>query len=162
MNKWPIVITTSLWPYTIMNVCNSLNDTSSKHRDKTRIELFTKTHMKPNLSHHHHIGNPVYVLERKLATGTPWQWWWARARVGIYHGKSPSHARSVSLALNPHIGMVSPQFHLKYDDMFKIIQGRRHMVFGISSVIFLIIHDQLRHQGYSKTMRQSPERTRKR
>jgi hypothetical protein len=131
MNKWPIVITTSLWPYTIMNFCNSLNDTSSKHGDKTRIELFTKMDVKPNLNPHHHIGIPVYVLERNLATGTPWQKWWARACVGIYLGKSPRRARSIGLVLNPHKGMVSPQFHLKYYDTFEMIRGLRKASRGI-------------------------------
>jgi hypothetical protein len=42
MNKWPVAITTNFWPYAIMNVCNSLNDTSSKNGMKTR-ELFAGT-----------------------------------------------------------------------------------------------------------------------
>jgi hypothetical protein len=84
-----------------------------------------------NLNHHHHVGILVYVLERNLATGTPWQKWWARARVGNYLGKSPRHARSVGLVLNPYMGMVSPQFHLKYDDTFETIRGLREVSHGI-------------------------------
>jgi hypothetical protein len=30
MQRWPIAITTNLWPYAIVNVCDCLNDTSSK------------------------------------------------------------------------------------------------------------------------------------
>jgi hypothetical protein len=58
-----------LWPYAIMNVCNCLNNTSSKHGEKSRIELFTRSNVRPNLNHHHHVGIPVYVLHKQLQQG---------------------------------------------------------------------------------------------
>jgi hypothetical protein len=64
MQRWPIAVTTNLWPYAIVNVCNYLNDTFSKHGEKSRIEMFTKTEVQPNLNHHHHIGVPVCVLNQ--------------------------------------------------------------------------------------------------
>ncbi len=36
--------------------------------------------------------------------------------MGIYIGRSPSHASNVGLILNPTTGHVSPQFHAVYDD----------------------------------------------
>jgi hypothetical protein len=50
--------------YKLMALRSSKYDTSSKHREKSRIELFTRTNVRPNLNHHHHIGIQVYVLER--------------------------------------------------------------------------------------------------
>ena len=38
---------------------------------------------------------------------------------GIYLGFSPNHSRSVALVLNPQTGLVLPQFHVKFDDMFE-------------------------------------------
>jgi hypothetical protein len=34
MHRWPLAITTNLWPYAILNVCSTLNDTSSKYGEK--------------------------------------------------------------------------------------------------------------------------------
>jgi hypothetical protein len=41
----------------------------------------------------------------------------------MYLGKSPRHARNVGLVLNPATGMVSPQYHLRYDDTFETARG---------------------------------------
>jgi hypothetical protein len=45
--------------------------------------------------------------------------WTERARVGLYLGPSPQHARSVHLVLNIATGLVSPQFHVSFDDHFE-------------------------------------------
>ena len=47
--------------------------------------------------------------------------WNNRAQVGIYLGRSPRHARNVALILNVHTGLVSPQFHVKFDKRFKTV-----------------------------------------
>jgi hypothetical protein len=49
--------------------------------------------------------------------------WWPHPKISVYLGKSQRHARSISLVLNPKTGDVSPQFHVKYDDTFKINCG---------------------------------------
>ena len=36
---------------------------------------------------------------------------------------SPSHAKSVALVLNPRTGLVSPQFHIRFDDDFDMVKG---------------------------------------
>ena len=41
--------------------------------------------------------------------------------MGIYVGRSPSHASNVGLILNPRTGHVSPQFHVVYDDDFTTV-----------------------------------------
>jgi hypothetical protein len=46
--------------------------------------------------------------------------------MGIYVGHSPSHATNVSLILNPQTGHVSPQFHLVYNDDFKMVAYLRN------------------------------------
>ena len=48
--------------------------------------------------------------------------WEPRARLGINLGPSPRHAVSVSLLLNLQISMVSPQFHISYDNFFKTVR----------------------------------------
>jgi hypothetical protein len=51
--------------------------------------------------------------------------WMPRARVGIYFGRSPKHARNIASVLNLRTGFVSPQFHVKFDDTFEKVRGIR-------------------------------------
>ncbi len=45
--------------------------------------------------------------------------------MGIYVGRSPSHASNVSLVLNPRTGHVSPQFHVVCDYDFTTVSYLR-------------------------------------
>jgi hypothetical protein len=47
--------------------------------------------------------------------------WEERARIGLHLGTSPIHSRNISLVLNLRTGLVSPQFHVKYDDLFETV-----------------------------------------
>jgi hypothetical protein len=49
--------------------------------------------------------------------------WEDRTRIGINLGYSPRHAHSESLILNIETGLVSPQFHCMYDDLFETMTG---------------------------------------
>ena len=42
----------------------------------------------------------------------------ARSPMGEYLGQSPDHASSVPLVLHTLTGLVSPQFHVVFDDAF--------------------------------------------
>ena len=70
----------------------------------------------------HTFGCPVYVLDSRLqSSGIGPPKWEPRSRLGIYLDKSPFHAGSVALVLNPKTGHVSPQYHLVFDDDFTTI-----------------------------------------
>ena len=47
--------------------------------------------------------------------------WEPQSRMGIYVGRSPSHASNVGLILNPSTGNVSPQFHVVCDNEFMTV-----------------------------------------
>ena len=49
--------------------------------------------------------------------------WSDRTRVGINLGYSSRHALYVSLILNLQTGLVSPQYHCQYDDLFETTTG---------------------------------------
>ena len=51
--------------------------------------------------------------------------WEPRARVGIYLGRSPAHASTVALVLNPKTDLVSPQCHVVFDDDFTTVPHLR-------------------------------------
>jgi hypothetical protein len=47
--------------------------------------------------------------------------WEPLARMGLYVGRSPSHAANVALIFNPRTGHISPQFHVIFDDDFTTV-----------------------------------------
>jgi hypothetical protein len=89
-HMWPDAIDASLWLYAIRLSCNIDNST---------------------------IRNTTYVLTNH--DGLHNSKWDPRARIGIYIGPSPKHARSVHLILNPSTGLTSPQYHVRFDNLFR-------------------------------------------
>ena len=84
----------------------------------SRIEMFGSLKIRPKLRHYHPFGCPAYVLNSSTILNK----WGPKARVGIYLGISPKHARSVYLILNPTTGLISPQYHVKFDNLFQTIK----------------------------------------
>jgi hypothetical protein len=82
------------------------------------IGLLTGSPVWPNIKHYAIFGCPSYVLNNNLQAQRKINKWISRARVGVYLGKSPQHARSVSLVLNPDTGLISLQYHIKFDTGF--------------------------------------------
>ena len=70
----------------------------------------------------HTFGLPCYILDIRLQTnskGVPK--WEPRARLVMYLGRYPAHAANVALVLYPKTGLVSPQFHIVFDDDFTTV-----------------------------------------
>eukprot|EP00590_Aulacoseira_subarctica_P001421 CAMPEP_0172414700 /NCGR_PEP_ID=MMETSP1064-20121228/1332_1 /TAXON_ID=202472 /ORGANISM="Aulacoseira subarctica , Strain CCAP 1002/5" /LENGTH=1323 /DNA_ID=CAMNT_0013151491 /DNA_START=262 /DNA_END=4233 /DNA_ORIENTATION=+ len=126
---WPQAINTHLWPYAIRMASDVYNSTPRIDEDASPIENFAGFKMRPLLNRFHHFGCPVYVLHRNLQSGKKGRKWENRARVGIYVGHSIQHAKSVALVLSLDTGLVSPQFHCSYDDMFETVEPQqRHLL----------------------------------
>ena len=92
------------------------------------MKLSNTKAVKVQLKHYHTFGCPVYILDSRLQTnpkGVPK--WEPRSRLGIYAGHSPSHAGSVALVLNPKTGLMSPQYHVIYDDQFSTFHHMRDL-----------------------------------
>ena len=78
-----------------------------------------------NPKHYHTFGFPAYVLNSSLQQNKPFGKWTSRANVRIYLGPSPHHNHNVGMILSRRTGLVSPQFHIKYDNNFdSVINGR--------------------------------------
>ena len=74
------------------------------------------------LSSCHVWGSPTFVLEPKLQKpGVKIPKWAPRSRCGVNLGFSRLHSTLVGLILNPHSGIISPQFHVVYDDLFTMV-----------------------------------------
>ena len=121
MNKWKKMILICLWPYAMRHANDVANSTPRKGEDESPAEKFSGVSVRPKLRHFHAFGCPTYVLDNALQSGQGVPKWKQRARLGVYLGPSPSHARTVALILNPRTGHVSPQFHVKFDDFFETV-----------------------------------------
>ena len=65
------------------------------------------------------------MLNSALQKGDPNHKWEQRSKVGIYLGPSPQHGRSIALVLDGQTGLVSPQFHIKYDPLFQTMKQNK-------------------------------------
>ena len=120
--RWPSAIEINLWPYAIRNANDIRNTLPDKDDGSSPLERFCGANVSPKLRHNHTFGCPVYALDNRLQASGRIPKWNKRARLGINLGTSPRHASSVTLVLNMDTGLVSPQFHLQYDDFFETVR----------------------------------------
>ena len=104
--RWPAAISTYLWPYALWTANNVLVSASRQKDGKSTMEIFCKTDVTLKVDKFRPFGCPVYILNSELQAGKKIYKWQSRARVGIYLGKSPRHARTVALVLNVQTGLV--------------------------------------------------------
>lgn len=123
---WPSAIEANLWPYALRMANDLHNKLPTTSGDPPPINFYTSRqhHFKP--IDWHHFGAPTYVLANQLQSGNAYPKWSERARIGIYLGQSPQHARSVSLVLSLQSVCVSPQFHCVVDGSFETTQPMLH------------------------------------
>jgi hypothetical protein len=119
--RWPAAVTANLWPYALRNTQHMRNSLPDSKDGTCPFERFSGVEVAPNLKSNHTFGCPVYALNSRLASRKSIPKWNPRARVGLYIGPSPRHARSVSSVLSLDTGLVSPQFHVQHDDFFETV-----------------------------------------
>ena len=120
--KWPKIISTILWPFSLQSIVDRHNHLSLDKDGKSPLEKFTQTKDEINPADFHTRGCPVYILDSENHSGglgTPK--WDPKSHAGIYLGRSPNHAGSVALVVNLSTGLVSPQFHVIFDDEFTTV-----------------------------------------
>ena len=123
---WPEAITHMLWPFAASEATHLENTVTVDREGRTPLQKLTGSDLPIYLRDQHTWGCPVHVLESKVQTsskGLPK--WEPRARIGVYLGRSPAHVGNVALVLNPSSGHVSPQFHVVFDDDFRLIPALR-------------------------------------
>jgi hypothetical protein len=135
-SRWPKAISACLWPYALRHANHAHAQTPSRtkhHGGRTPFEIFVNSTIRPNVKDFHPFGCPIYVLDDNLASGKTIPKWMPRARLGIYLGFSPNHARNVALVLNPTTGLVSPQYHVRFDDLFETTLNPRNNAIDLAT-----------------------------
>jgi hypothetical protein len=66
---------------------------------------------------------PVYVLDRRMQEGTSPPKWTKRTTQKVYVGHLHHYSKSVPMAWDPKTKLVSPQFHVMFDDNFDTVQA---------------------------------------
>jgi hypothetical protein len=121
LNKWPDVITVLLWPYAL-RLAVDLHNATPRSSSLSPAEIFAGTKDRNRLADFHAFGCPVFVLEARLQAGHKIPKWEPRSRMAIYLGRSPQNASNVPLVMNIKTGLVSPQYHVVFDDHFTTTQ----------------------------------------
>jgi hypothetical protein len=121
--RWPDAINTNLWTSAIRAVNDSRNYAPTNKEDTCPMSRFCKTASVPTIQNQHHFGCPTYVLKMELQDHKKIRKWSDRTRIGINLQYSSRHALTVSLILNLQTGLVSPQYHCQYDDLFETTMG---------------------------------------
>jgi hypothetical protein len=125
---WPAAVHTALWPYALRNAALMHNNLPTLEDGKSRLKLFSSIQVGAKMAHHHTFACPVFALQNALAAGSTIPKWSPRARLGLNLGQSPMHARNLHLVLNLSTGLVSPQYHCRFDDFFET------MKYGVADV----------------------------
>ena len=125
-HHWPEVVTKSLWPYALKAAVRARNKYNLDENGLSPEEKVSGVKMKQTLKNEHPLFCPVYVLNSKLQGGVGGiPKWEPRSRAGVYLGHSSEHASDVALVLNLTTGLVSPQYHVIFDDAFTTVESLR-------------------------------------
>lgn len=119
---WPEVINKSLWPFAYKAASRSQNKFNLDKNGHSPEEKLSGLKLKHEIRNEHPLFCPVFVLDKSLQGsmgGLPK--WNPRANAGVYLGHSPDHASNVALVLNLATGLVSPQYHVVFDDHFSTV-----------------------------------------
>ena len=117
-----------LWTFALKTTAERHNRLKIDINGVTPNKRFSGIRTTMNLKDEHPWGCPIYVLDHRnqdVSGGMPK--WEPCSRIGIYLGRSPFHASSVALVLNPRTGLVSPQYYMAFDNDFSAVP---HMISG--------------------------------
>ena len=124
IEKWLDEITIDLWPFTLRLALDIYNSTPTKSGLPPE-EIFMGQKGKNKLECFHTFRCPIFILEPRLQQGQKVPKWEPRSLMGEYLGHSPFHAQTVPLILNLWSGLVSPQYHVIYNDQFTLTTSRK-------------------------------------
>jgi hypothetical protein len=125
ISKWDKTTTAELWPFAIQQAATIYNTPKRRSHDydTSPWEQFTGERSKLDQSDMHPLFCPVYVLDRRMQEGTSPPRWTKRTTQKVYVGHLHHYSRSVPMVRDPKTKLVSPQFHVMFDDNFDTVQA---------------------------------------
>jgi hypothetical protein len=119
---WPEVVSKQFWPFAYKAACRARNKFKLDKNGISPEEKLAGVQSKRNIKHEHPLFCPVYTLEKKLQGGIGGiPKWEPKSTAGVYLGHSPEHSSDVALVLDLKSGLVSPQYHVVFDDTFSTV-----------------------------------------
>ena len=120
---WPEVVTETFWPYAYKAACRARNKFNLDDQGLSPEEKISGITVHQELKNEHPLFCPIYVLDKRLQSGLGGiPKWNPRSNAGVYLGHSPDHASNVALVLSLTTGLVSPQYHVIFDDTFSTVE----------------------------------------
>jgi hypothetical protein len=124
MNHWPREISATFWPFAFAYAKCVHNFTPRRGNSKCPFELFTNENPTVTPNDFRVFGCPAFVLSKEMQDGkATGKFSKSRSYMGIFVGISPAHAGSVPLIFNPTTKLVSPQYHVIFDEGFETAVG---------------------------------------
>jgi hypothetical protein len=125
ISKWDETITAELWPFATQHAATIYNTTKRSSRDYniSPWEQFTGKHSKLDQNDMHPLFCPVYVLERRMQEGTSPPKFTKRTTQKVYVGHIHHYSKLVLMVWDSKTKLVSPQFHVMFDDNFDTVQA---------------------------------------
>lgn len=121
-HMWPEVVTKSFWPFAYKAACRTRNKFKLDTNGLSPEEKLAGVKSKRSVKHEHPLFCPVYTLHKKLQGGIGGiPKWEPKSNAGVYLGQSPEHSSDVALVLDLRTGLVSPQYHVVFDDTFSTV-----------------------------------------
>jgi hypothetical protein len=120
---WPEVVTKTFWPFAYKAACRARNKFNLDDQGLSSEEKISGITVHQELKNEHPLFCPIYVLDKRLQSGLGGiPKWNPRSNAGVYLGHSPDHASNVALVLSLTTGLVSPQYHVIFDDTFSTVE----------------------------------------
>ena len=124
MRHWPQMVDSLFWLFVIKAMAERMNSLQVDLEGQTPESIMYGVDLKTiPVKNFHILFCPVYVLDHRLqlAGGPGPPKWEPRSRIGVYLGHSTFHTGSIALVFNPKTAQVSPQYHVVFDDDFRIV-----------------------------------------
>ena len=116
---WTNMIDEMLWPFAIKYVAERLNSLQVDLTGQTTESTLHGVEIEDiPVKSYHTLFCPTYVLDarRQNSRGAGPPKWEPRSQIGLYLGHSLVHAGNVALVWNPTTVLLSPQYHVIFDD----------------------------------------------
>jgi hypothetical protein len=125
ISKWDKTITAELWYFAIQHAATIYNTTKRRSRDYdiNPWEQLTGERSKLDQNDMHPLFCPVYVIDRRMQEGTSPPKWTKHTMQKVFAGHLHRYSKSVSMVWYPETKLVSPQFHVMFDDNFDTVQA---------------------------------------